>query len=255
MLDIIQGDALAVMQDIADGSFDALITDPPYCSGGSGREYQMTTAKKYTNTKGKSTQIDFADGMMPRTWRQFTCEWMREGLRVCKDGAPMLVFCDWRQIADVQDIAGQTGWINRGLLVWDKVNSRPQLGRPRQDAEFIVFASKGAMPRDRESGYASKVAPGVYRHNVVYDRNRAHMTVKPLALMRELVRITTPGGVILDPFAGSGTTVIAAALEGYEGMGIEVVPTIAEAARRRVEAECGASLEESNLRQSSRQHA
>lgn len=50
----------------------------------------------------------------------------------------------------------------------------------------------------------------------------AHPTVKPLALMRWLVRLVTPpGGLVLDPFAGSGTTVEAGMLEGFRVVGIE----------------------------------
>ena len=53
----------------------------------------------------------------------------------------------------------------------------------------------------------------------------AHPTVKPLALMRWLVRLVTPpGGVVLDPFAGSGTTLEAAHLEGFEAIGVELTP-------------------------------
>jgi site-specific DNA-methyltransferase (adenine-specific) len=50
----------------------------------------------------------------------------------------------------------------------------------------------------------------------------AHPTVKPLALMRWLVRLVTPpGGTVLDPFAGSGTTLQAARDEGFAAVGIE----------------------------------
>jgi site-specific DNA-methyltransferase (adenine-specific) len=54
------------------------------------------------------------------------------------------------------------------------------------------------------------------------ERANHHPTVKPLDLMRHLVRLVTPaGGVVLDPFLGSGTTAIAAELEGFEWIGIE----------------------------------
>jgi len=61
----------------------------------------------------------------------------------------------------------------------------------------------------------------------VYERKTAHSnhhpTVKPVALMRHLVRLVTPpGGVVLDPFAGSGTTLVAAILEGFDCIGIEM---------------------------------
>lgn len=64
-----------------------------------------------------------------------------------------------------------------------------------------------------------------------------HPTVKPVALMRWLVRLVTPlGGLVLDPFAGSGTTGIACALEGFEFVGIEQDPEYAEIAEKRIAA-------------------
>ena len=65
-------------------------------------------------------------------------------------------------------------------------------------------------------------------------QNRIHLTEKPLQLMRDIVKITEPGGHILDPFAGSGTTVLAAVLEGYSATGIEVTDTYAKLARERI---------------------
>ena len=67
--------------------------------------------------------------------------------------------------------------------------------------------------------------------------NNNHPTVKPLALMRYLARLTkTPtGGVVLDPFCGSGTTGMACVLEGREFIGIEQDERYAEIARKRIE--------------------
>ena len=62
--------------------------------------------------------------------------------------------------------------------------------------------------------------PGIFRN--ANPQNRTHVTEKPLQLMRDLVKICVPGGRILDPFCGAGTTVLAAKLEGYEAVGIEV---------------------------------
>ena len=65
--------------------------------------------------------------------------------------------------------------------------------------------------------------------------NNAHPTVKPLALMRYLCRLVTPpGGLILDPFMGSGTTGKAARLEGFRFIGIEKEEPYVEIARRRI---------------------
>ena len=62
-----------------------------------------------------------------------------------------------------------------------------------------------------------------------------HPTVKPIALMRWLVRmVTPPGGLVVDPFNGSGTTGIAAVLEGFRYLGIEQAAEYADIARRRI---------------------
>jgi len=66
-------------------------------------------------------------------------------------------------------------------------------------------------------------------------RKNTHPTVKPLALMRWLVRLVTPvEGVVLDPFSGSGSTIAAAAMEGFRAVGIEKQPEFAVIARARV---------------------
>ena len=66
--------------------------------------------------------------------------------------------------------------------------------------------------------------PGVFRY--ANPQNRIHVTEKPLQLMRDLVKICVPGGRILDPFCGAGTTVLASRLEGYESVGIEVTEDV-----------------------------
>lgn len=79
------------------------------------------------------------------------------------------------------------------------------------------------------------VLPGVFRCMNVSGPERIHQTQKPIELMRDLVKIVVPGGRILDPFAGSGSTLEAAQLEGYSADGIELSPMIAKAARERLQ--------------------
>jgi DNA modification methylase len=68
----------------------------------------------------------------------------------------------------------------------------------------------------------------------VFHRN-VHPTVKPISLMRWLVRLVTPpGGTVLDPFAGSGTTLVAAQLEGFNSVGIEREAEYAAIAEARI---------------------
>lgn len=95
----------------------------------------------------------------------------------------------------------------------------------RETATYGVWGMADDDTRGHDdSGGASRffyVAKAPKRERPVVD-GVAHSTVKPLALMRWLVRLVTPpGGVVLDPFAGSGTTVEAALLEGFGAIGIE----------------------------------
>ena len=66
-------------------------------------------------------------------------------------------------------------------------------------------------------------------------RTNHHPTVKPIDLMQWLVRLVTPpGGTVLDPFMGSGTTGIAASREGFHFIGVELNPEYVEIAKRRI---------------------
>ena len=68
------------------------------------------------------------------------------------------------------------------------------------------------------------------------ERGNSHPTVKPLTLFRWLVKLCTPpGGWILDPFLGSGTTLLAAEREGFRCVGVEMNPEYCEIARARFE--------------------
>lgn len=68
-----------------------------------------------------------------------------------------------------------------------------------------------------------------------------HETVKPLAIMRWLIRLVTPpGGTVLDPFAGSGTTIEAALIEGFESVGIELEADYLPLIQHRIDRQAGA---------------
>lgn len=94
---------------------------------------------------------------------------------------------------------------------------------------------------EREFGLKGEVTTHSSRRNPARaktsGRRNIHPTVKPIALMRWLCRLVCPpGGVILDPFAGSGSTIVAAMLDGFGAVGIEKDATYASIARARVEA-------------------
>ena len=205
--EIIHGDALKVLREFAPNTFDAVITDPPYASGGRTQaEKNKSTDKKYSSM-GESAPPPFdGDSKDQRSWTRWAAEWLYDARKVCKPGAPVCMFIDWRQLPAATDALQWAGWIWRGTAVWDKGNSRPQKGRFRQQAEYIVWGSNGDMPISRPV----PCLPGVFKYG--NPQNRIHLTEKPLQLMRDVVKITEPGGRILDPFAGSGSTVLAAVL-------------------------------------------
>ena len=231
--EIIRGDVLHVLPTFPDGLFGGIITDPPYASGAATQNgKQQSTSKKYSSSKGDCPFPDFeGDAKDQRSWTHWMAEWLTEARRVSKEGAPICLFIDWRQLPSMTDALQWAGWIWRGTLVWDKTNSRPQRGRFRQQAEFIVWGSNGHMPADRKA----PVIPGVFRQSMPAFAKRRHQTEKPLEVMREMVHIVEPDGIILDPFAGAGTTVLAAKLEGYPTVGIELSAHYAKTARERLE--------------------
>jgi hypothetical protein len=93
----------------------------------------------------------------------------------------------------------------------------------------VTYADKGGASR---FFFVTKPAPK--ERNAGLEGRSSHPTVKPIQLMRYLVRLVTPpGGLVLDPFLGSGTTVIAATLEGFDSIGIEREDEYIEIARKR----------------------
>ncbi|WP_448482932.1 DNA-methyltransferase [Pseudoxanthomonas mexicana] len=229
---LLKGDALSVLPTLEAGSFDALITDPPYSSGGlTAGARQKPPSKKYPQGGTPVLHADFAgDERDQRSHLRWMTMWLAECSRLLKDGAPVCLFTDWRQLPLTTDALQCAGFTWRGITVWDKTEGvRPQLGRFRNQAEYVVWGSKGNMPLQRRA----PVLPGVIREPV-RKADKLHMTGKPTPLMRQLVRICEEGGRILDPFAGSGTTLVAAQQEGYRWVGVEMTDHYAQVARDRL---------------------
>lgn len=225
-----QGDALAVLASLPDSSVHAVITDPPYSSGGFTRgDRMLDTASKYQQSSAQRDYVDFAgDNRDQRGYAHWCALWLAEALRVTKSGGTCLLFTDWRQLPATTDALQAGGWVWRGLIPWAKPSARPQSGRFTNAAEYVVWGSKGPMPVD----YSAPVLPGWFL--VQPPRDREHLTQKPLDLMRGLVQIAPRGGTVLDPFVGSGTTGVAALAEGRRFVGIEITEHYAQVAANRL---------------------
>lgn len=120
-----------------------------------------------------------------------------------------------------------------------------------------MFYVPKASKADRDEGCEGLIVKGVHRHGAgpgegidpnapAMNRNH-HPTVKPTSLMRYLCRLVTPpGGVVLDPFTGSGSTGKAAVLEGFSFIGIEREAEYVEIAKARVSRAAGTALQDCN---------
>ncbi len=136
-------------------SVDALITDPPYSSGGFVRGDRMSgTRTKYVQSNAAHDLPDFdGDNRDQRGFLAWCTLWLTEGVRVVKTGCPVGLFTDWRQLPITTDALQAGGFIWRGVAVWSKDgNSRPQMGRFRSDAEFVVWGSRGPMRSGEDVG-------------------------------------------------------------------------------------------------------
>lgn len=234
MATVHRGEALAYLADQPTGSVDAVITDPPYSSGGMMRGDRTTDTRiKYTGRKHRApSSLDFAgDSRDGRGWSHWMTLWLGEALRVTRPGGALVMFSDWRQLPAATDAVQAGGWVWRGIAPWIKPDARPQRGRFTQNAEFVVWATAG--PRALEG----ETLPGYYLARAPRDTDpngRHHITQKPLDVMRSLVRICPPGGMILDPFAGSGQTGVAALLEGRDFVGVEITEHYHQVAEQRI---------------------
>ncbi|NVM80046.1 site-specific DNA-methyltransferase (adenine-specific) [Duganella sp. SG902] len=213
-----QVDALHLVSNLPDESLDMLLTDPPYSSGGLHVGARTkTTSKKYINSSTKAQYQDFiSDNMDQRSW-QFWCHaWLSQARRALKPGGIVVCCIDWRQLPALTDVVQAAGFTLQGVAVWDKTPGRyrPRRGGFAQQAEFIVWASKGALPQ-REV-----YLPGVFQARL--EMPKQHLTEKPLDMARQIVRLVPPGGVVCDLFAGCGTFLLAAKEAGLPWVGSEL---------------------------------
>lgn len=224
-------DALAVLAELPSASVDAVITDAPYSSGGMVRGDRVGSvhAKYVRNDSAAGADLDTftGDNRDQRAYGYWCALWLGEALRVTKPGGTCLLFTDWRQLPITSDAPQSGGWVWRGIIPWAKVNARPQLGRFTAECEYVVWGSAGPMPG------AGPCLPGFYQ--VIAPRDRVHIAQKPLVIMRDLVKIAPKGGTVLDPFMGSGTTGIAAVIEGRNFIGAEQTSHFQTVARERIE--------------------
>lgn len=232
-----RGDALVMLASLGTASVDAVLTDPPYSSGGQFRgDRAQGVHSKYVQTDqvaagtgGGALSAFAGDNRDQRAYLLWSALWIGACLRVIRPGGVLGLFTDWRQLPVTTDALQAGGFVWRGIVPWHKPNGRRAQGRFANNCEYLVWGTAGARSLDELGGQS---LPGLFVSNA--PRDREHITQKPLDVMRELVRIVEPEGMILDPFAGSGTTGVAAILERRRFIGIELTEHYAEVAAKRL---------------------
>jgi len=219
---IYHGRCQDVLPQLECDSADLVLTDPPYS------EETHTGARRATNkafSDGESTVplITFA----PITYGDLHAA-LAECGRICPRWT--VAFLDWRHVARLAEETPEgLRFVRFG--VWVKPDSAPQFtgDRPAQGWEALgIFHRKGARLSWNGGGTRA-----VWTHHVI--RAGRHPTEKPIGLIRNLVQqFSNPGDLILDPFAGSGTTLRAAKDCGRRAIGIELDEAYCELAASRL---------------------
>lgn len=229
---LLQGDALRVLAGIPNATVDLILADPPYSSGGQYRgDRTQSTSTKYVSSDSARKSIDdfTGDNRDQRGYLAWSTLWLSEAYRVLRPGRACVVFTDWRQLPITTDSLQAGGFIWRGICVWDKVGGRPAPGIAGGQAEYAVWGTRGAI----DLGY-DVYLPNIIRASIPRDDRDLHQTPKPIELLAKLATLAPPGGVVLDPFTGSGSTLVAARRAGRRGIGVELSHHHAATAAQRV---------------------
>lgn len=219
-----------------------IFTDPPY---------NVRIAGNVSGL-GKVVHREFAMGSGEMSPGEFTLDLLRPSFRqiaaFSSPGAIAFVCMDWRHIREILDAADGVFPELKNVIVWSKTNA--SLGTFYRSQYELIFAFK--VSRGEHINNFGLGERGRHRSNVwvyagsnTFRRGRmeelaGHPTVKPVKLVAgAILDCSKPNGIVLDPFLGSGTTVVAAARTGRRGRGIELDPLYLDLCVRRLEQQTG----------------
>ena len=207
---IYHGDCREILPTI--GAVDLVVTDPPFgtqaLGGGYGRRQLHSVNGREGRTIANDNDLD-----------AFRGAWLH--IRETLSDAYALVFYAPRRTPEFCGIVG-SDWA--GEIVWDK--QQPGLGYTIRYQHESIAVLKIGEPETPEDAILSVQRFG--RTDVV-----SHPHEKPVGLLKALLRLQ-PLGIVLDPFMGSGTTLVAAKLEGRRAIGIEIEERYCEIAAKRL---------------------
>ena len=230
---ILLGDCLEILKKIPDNSIDLIFTDPPYNISKKDKIF-----RDYRSGKNGDISMDFG------TWDYNfdPIPFLEESKRVLNDYGSIIVWTSEQLFGVYRDWFAKN-MCPKQLLVWIKTNPLPQfrLIGYRQATELMFWATKNKNTKKNPNFLFLKQEEmtNVFYAPIVGGKERtAHPTQKPLSISMEIIRRhCREGGIVLDPFIGSGTIAVAAKRLHRHFIGIEIDPKYVEIANRRLKEE------------------
>jgi site-specific DNA-methyltransferase (adenine-specific) len=234
---------LLFLDDLAaqfpDGSVDMIFADPPYFLSNGGMTCH--SGKRVSVDKGQWDKSRGAD-----LNHQFNLEWLKRCQKVLKPNGSMWVTGTQHVIFSVGFAMQQLGFKLLNTIAWEKPNPPPNLSCRyfTHSTETVVWAAKTAsskhvfhykLMRQMNGGKQMKAVWKIAAPRASEKTFGKHPTQKPIALVeRCILASTSHGHFVLDPFAGSGTTAVAALKLGRQFMGVDLDLSSVELASKRV---------------------
>lgn len=218
----------------------ASFTDPPFNVPVAGH-VQVNSPHRHREFKMASGE------MSPEQYREFLTRAFQRIVDVSADGSLHFVCQDWRSLGSMT-AAGAVFSEQKALVVWAKTNAgMGSLYRSQHELIFLYKKGKAAHTNNIKLGRHGRNRTNVWTYPGAntFGKGRdaalaAHPTVKPTALVADaLLDVTRPGDVVLDPFAGSGTIILAAEKTGRRARAMEIEPSFVDVAIQRWQAMTG----------------
>jgi site-specific DNA-methyltransferase (adenine-specific) len=203
--EVLQGDCTRVLRRLPDSFVDLVVTDPPY-----GVRYQDSIGRTIANDDDPS-----------RILCAFT-----DLHRVLKPDSICISFYGWGQVDTFFRAWRRAGFRPAGHIVWVKdYASRTRYLHYRHEQAYVLAKGSPKMPEQP----IDDIQPWVYSGNPDHPTQKAVQILTPL-----MEAFSQPGQLVLDPFAGSGSTLVAAAISGRRYLGIELEQGYCCVARERL---------------------
>ena len=230
------GNNIEVMDDLPAYSIDLIVTDPPYnFTKANCTKMYKETSKKLMSKSGLYDYDDETEECRIKAGfgREDIYQWLNMTTRLMKK-MNAYIFCSEVQVPIYAEWAEENA-CKFSILVWEKPLTIISKSRFSQNAEFIV--------RIYDDGTALNKLEDCEQYNRILHfpvvTKKLTPTQKPVDLMARLIRLSSPvGGVVLDPFLGSGTTAVAAQRLGRKYIGIEKNQRFYRIAENRLKEEC-----------------